>query len=194
MREVLSRHAAGPGLLNFFSRRITRLHPGFGQRFFYRWRTYEPHIHFSEAEGLLPPCELESCFKFCFVRNPYERLVSFFRHIEKLQKHPFHKRVKHWGGFAGLVENLEELAEPSQLSYTLDCSGRPSMDFVGRFENIDRDFGIVAGRLGLEAQLPHRNANTGGHWRDFFTDSLRRRVCRYYNEDFVAFGYSDEIP
>lgn len=193
LREVLNRHAASPGLLNFLSRRITRLSPGLGQRFFYRWRTFEPHIHFSEVQGLLPSRELESCFKFCFVRNPYERLVSFFRHIEKLQTHPYHQRVKNWGGFPGLVENLEELAEPSQLSYTLDREGRPSMDFVGRLENIDRDYEIVAKRLGLEAQLPHRNANPGGRWRDFYTDALRRQVRRYYDEDFVEFGYADEI-
>jgi hypothetical protein len=193
LREVLKRHAAGPGFLNYLSRRITRWSPGLGQRFFYRWRTFEAHLRFSDAQDLLPSRELECCFKFCFVRNPYDRLVSFFRHIETHQEHPYHRRVKNWGGFAGLVEHLEELAEPSQLSYTLDQKGRPSMDFVGRFENIHRDFGIVAGRLGGEPPLPHRNSNPGGRWRDFYTDTLRRRVCRYYNEDFVAFGYSDDI-
>lgn len=193
LREVLNSHAAGSGFLNFLSRRITRLSPVLGQRLFYRWRTFEPHLQFSEVQRLLPSRELETCFKFCFVRNPYERLVSFFRHIETHKEHPYHRRVENWGGFAGLVEHLEELAEPSQLSYTLDQEGRPSMDFVGRFENIHRDFGVVAGRLGIDASLPHRNANPGGRWRDFYTDALRRRVCRFYDEDFVAFGYSNEI-
>jgi hypothetical protein len=193
LREVLSCHAAGPGFLNFLSRRITRLSPGLGQRFFYRWRTFEPHLHFSEAQDLLPSRELESCFKFCFVRNPYERLVSFFRHIEKHQTHPYHQRIKNWGGFPGLVEHLGELAEPSQFSYTLNRERIPALDFVGRLENIDRDYEIVAGRLGLEVQLPHRNANPGGRWRDFYTEELRREVRRFYAEDFVAFGYPDEI-
>jgi hypothetical protein len=193
LREVLNRNAAGSGLLNFISRRITRWNPGLGQRFFYRWRTFEPHLHFSEAQDLLPSRELESCFKFCFVRNPYERLVSFFRHIEKHQTHPYHERVKNWGGFPGLVENLGELAEPSQLSYTLNLNGRPSMDFVGRFENIHQDFGIVAGRLGIEPELPHRNANPGSRWQDFYTGALRNQVYRFYEEDFSVFGYSGDI-
>lgn len=193
LREVLNRHAARPGFLNFLARRITRGSPGLGQRFFYRWRTFEPHVPFSGAQGLLPSRELESCFKFCFVRNPYERLVSFFRHIEKHRGHPHHRRIKNWGGFPGLVEHLGELAEPSQLSYTLDCEHLPAMDFVGRFENIHRDFGIVAGRLGIDARLPYRNANPGGSWRDFYTDSIRDRVFRFYAEDFAEFGYPEEI-
>jgi hypothetical protein len=193
LRKVLNRHAAGPGLLNFLSRRITRLSPGLGQRFFYRWRTFEPHIRFSEAQGLLPSQELDGCFKFCFVRNPYERLVSFFCHIETHFEHPYHERFKKLGGFAGLVAHLEELAEPSQLFYTLNHKGQPAMDFVGRFENINEDYDHIARRLGIEAQLPHLNAKKGVRWRDFYNDALQMEVRRYYEEDFVAFGYSDEI-
>lgn len=189
LREVLNRHAAGPGVGNFLARRIGWLFPALGQKMFYRWRTFEPHIHFSEAQGLLPPAELEACFKFCFVRNPYERLVSFCRHIETHPEHPYHQRVQKWGGFAGLVENLGELAEPSQLAFTLDRAARPAMDFVGRFERIEEDFAFVAARLGIESHLPHRNANPGARWREFYTEDLRREVHRYYEEDFLAFGY-----
>jgi hypothetical protein len=88
-----------------------------------------------------------------------------------------------------LVEHLGELAEPSQLAYTLDLSSRPAMDFVGHFERIDQDFAWVAARLAIESRLPHRNANPGARWREFYTEDLRREVHRYYEEDFLAFGY-----
>jgi hypothetical protein len=194
LREVLNQYAARPGVLNFMARRISRIFPVMGQGGLYRWRTFEPHVPFSEAEVFLPSEILNACFKFCFVRNPYERFVSFYRHIEKHREHPYHQRVKNWGGFPGLVEHLGELAEPSQISYTLNREGRPSMDFVGRFEQIHKDYGFVARRLGIESRLPHRNANPGARWHDFYSEPLRKKVLRYYEEDFVAFGYPNEIP
>jgi hypothetical protein len=193
LREVLNRHAAGPGLANFLSRRITRMSPALGRRMFYRWRTFEPHLRYSEVQDLLPAAELAACFKFCFVRNPYERLVSFFRHIETHSNHPYHRRIACWGGFPDLVDHLAEVAEPSQRAFVLDRDGRPAMDFVGRFERIGEDFAVIADRLGIEARLPHRNANPGVRWRDFYTEDIRREVRRFYAEDFEAFGYPDAI-
>lgn len=121
-------------------------------------------------------------------------MVSFYRHIKKHSEHPYHKKVKNWGGFPGLVEHLPELGEPSQISYMLNSEGRPSMDFVGRFEQIHEDYGFVAGRLGIESRLPHRNSNPVARWQDFYTEALRRKVLCYYEEDFSAFRYVDEIP
>ncbi len=69
-REVLNQYAARPGVLNFMARRISQISPFVGQWIVYRWRTFEPHIPFSEAEILLPSEMLDACFKFCFVRNP----------------------------------------------------------------------------------------------------------------------------
>lgn len=194
LRVVLNRHAAGPGLGNFLSRRIGRLFPGLERRVFYRWRTFEPHLRYAEVQDLLPAAELSACFKFCFVRNPYERLVSFFRHIETHTEHPYHRRVAGWGGFQGLVAHLAELAEPSQRAFVVDRDGRPAMDFVGRFERVGEDFAAVAEKLGIESRLPHRNANPTARWRDFYTEELRREVRRFYAEDFEAFGYPDDIP
>jgi hypothetical protein len=77
-------------------------------------------------------------------------------------------------------------------------STRIAVDFVGRYEQLDRDFSYVRQRLGLDPsiRLPHHNrgpqASAGGDYRRHYTAAMREVVDRVYREDIELFGYSFE--
>lgn len=66
-------------------------------------------------------------------------------------------------------------------------------DFVGRFERLNEDIGVINARLGSALVLPVTNkTRSAPEWRSQFTPELLERAIAYYREDFDRFGY--EIP
>lgn len=118
-------------------------------------------------------------FKFAFVRNPWDRMVSMYKW------HAFHKicsfnqfvtrefprdlwKKKHW------------FVCP-QTDYICDANGEVLADYVGRYENLAADFHYVCTQIGLPPlDLPHANSNRLGKNRAHTT--LRweaRKVLSY---------------
>ena len=88
------------------------------------------------------------------------------------------------------------------------------VDFVGKFERLQKDFDIVCDRLGFEREtLPHVNSSdkASREWRrkfknliyrnnesglrayvDFYDDETREFVSQLYRSDIEMFDYSFE--
>ncbi len=179
------------------------------------------------ALGHLRACEYVSCkyipremfdsyFRFSFVRNPWARMVSFYRHTQCDQRYTFHDFVlKHLPEF--LLPRREWFFRP-QWDYLHDGEGRLLVDFVGRFERLQEDFDVVCERLGIGPHhLPHVNRgearrprfrwnlrriaryatshriqrlNAGKRvYTDFYDDETREAVAELYRRDIETFGY-----
>jgi hypothetical protein len=150
-----------------------------------------------------------SHFKFSFVRNPWDRLVSWWSMIDGnraalvsgARLNEFQVMVL--SGALTFREFLlqcdREVIESegpkwifrNQLEYLSDESGTLMVDFVGRFEHLASDFG-EAMRL-AQAHPPvvipvHRNPRSD--YRTFYDDALAELVAVKYQADIEAFGYS----
>ncbi len=150
-------------------------------------------------------------FKFAFVRNPWDRLVSCYS--QKLNatgpglKHPADKDIKLYAGmpFAEFVEAVYAIPDSeADVHFQSQCEvicgpgkDNPIMaDFVGRFENLAADFDVVAERIGggQRLRLPHklRSKRQSSSYTEFYDDRLRDLVHERYREDIEIFGYSFE--
>lgn len=134
-----------------------------------------------------------SYFKFGFVRNPWDRVVSLYLRKEGIQladKMSFTEFV-YW------IENSSDTSiHPSkhknQLDWFLDEKGNIAVDFIGKFENLESDWKIIANKLGIEAQLPHSNKNREKkkHYTEYYTDELRDIISNKFKTDINYFGYT----
>ena len=151
-------------------------------------------------------------FKFAFVRNPWDRLVSCYsQKIATVPQNPKFKRPnlnppgenRFYSDmpFAEFVEAVhatpDEEANPhfqSQHAVVCDSQGRVMADFVGRFENLREDFAHVAERIGADGlELPHRlksRVRKSRPYADFYDEKLRTLVYERYERDIETFGYS----
>jgi hypothetical protein len=152
-------------------------------------------------------------FKFAFVRNPWDRLVSC--HSEKVAtvpKSPEFRRADlnprgeedrfypgmPFGDFVEAVHAIpDEDANPHFRSQhmTVCCpGGRVMADFVGRFENLREDFAVVAEKIGAPGlELPHQLKSPNRKSRpytDFYNERLKKLVHERYEKDVETFGYS----
>lgn len=148
-----------------------------------------------------------SYFKFAFVRNPWDRLVSWWRMIEQsaASGRPLYG---FWGFILSRASSFEEFLMNcdeeyhdkdgakwifrNQLDYVSDANGI-IVDFVGRCERLQQDFAVVSSRLGLPAmQIPHVNRSEHRHYSEYYSEATRALVAARFARDIEAFGYTFE--
>jgi hypothetical protein len=142
------------------------------------------HLTASELRDLLGD-EFKDYFRFAFVRNPWERMVSVYFYHRKVtgQTMSFHEFLK-WG------EDHQRNHLVPQHEFVVDKDGNLLVDFVGRFERMSEDFSKVCAALKIERELPHLNAATIGDYRSCYNDATREIVDRIYGEDIERFNYA----
>jgi len=143
-------------------------------------------------------------FKFAFVRNPWDRLVStyFFLKsggVNEMDRRFAAEELTGYDSFAAFVEGW--LSEKNiwswvhfkpQHYFICDAALRVRMDFVGQTENIAADFRTLCERLGMAADLKWINRGAYNPYGDYYTDALRDRVATVYDDDIKIFGYRFE--
>lgn len=156
-------------------------------------------------------------FRFCFVRNPYDRIVSAWKSKIVLDNDT------HYSWLRDAVREASRLpidkAEPASFRDAFDyvtgedlVAGRdwhfrpqcellhPEViryDIIGRFENFAKDFRLIFERLGappdiLAMAATRYNATPDSDFRDFYDAELAERVFTFYEKDFAAFGYDPD--
>lgn len=168
----------------------------------------EKHFTARELRAIYGESIWAECFKFAFVRNPWDRLVSWWSMIDALR--PAHLAGRSLNKFQTFVlerastfeeflENCDEdIADTdgrkwiyrNQLEYLADDDGSLLVDFVGRFEHLQRDFNVVTRRVLVEpTTLAHVNKSQHQHYTRYYSRALADNVRHRYALDVKAFGY-----
>ena len=188
MRAVLSPHAHGADklwtnrLLSVFGIPINYC---LGDYRHYRFRIHDP---IRKAARAYPPELLEQLFKFAFVRNPWDLLVSYRNFTRATPNHKRHRRIVKLS-FDEFLQFAIAKGIGRQRRQLTDDQGQLLVDFVGRFENLPQDYVRIAQRLKIPGRLPHANRGAGQDYRDHYTRRTREWVQAAYAEDIEAFGY-----
>lgn len=151
-------------------------------------------------------------FIFSFVRNPYARIVSFFRNKykwdtkdEKYHANGFNARhgIERVGSFADLVHRIQYIPDSVIDRHLLPQSStlypisdyRRLINYVGKVENLAEDFAPITKRYDDRPMNIRANVNRSGQtdWRAYYTKPLAKMVYKRYRDDFELFGYQRGI-
>jgi hypothetical protein len=157
---------------------------------FYRALEFPAHARAIAAKRCLPPQVYESLFKFAFVRNPWDRLVSRYAYLMNNEKHRHHEFVRRLNGFEDYVTWETGRGKFFQHTYVTGSDGQLIVDFVGHYERLREDFAKVCARLGVNADLPRANASSHRDYRTYYTPATREFVGKYFQRDIELFGYN----
>ncbi len=131
----------------------------------------------------------DSFFKFTFVRNPWDWQVSLYHYILEHPENRGHEETRRMGSFRNFVLSRVGLTF-TQTGCLTDADGNLMVNFVGKFENLDRDFGLVCEKVGISANLPHINKMQRSGYRDYYDSETRDLTAKLYAEDIERFGYN----
>jgi hypothetical protein len=150
---------------------------------------------------------VKAYYKFTFVRNPWDRLHSAYFFLKKgginEDNMEFAKKyLSHINSFEQFV--LEWVNETTIDSYWhfipqykfITSATEPAKimtDFTGRFENLDNDFRVLAGKLGFKNKtLQQVNVNsekTSSYINDYSKEMIDK-VAMVYHQDVELLGYN----
>lgn len=122
-------------------------------------------------------------FKFSFVRNPWDRIVSTCCRMEG----EVHRQ--------GIIDTVRkspyrETKWQDQLARLTDEDGGLIVDFVGRYETLQQDFDTVCDRIGvLRSELPKLNITSHDHFSVYYDSKLFDVVAKTFKRDIEYFCY-----
>ena len=135
-------------------------------------------------------------FKFAFVRNPWDRLVSELawrgagKSVDTTRLY-FEKKLskveEEWGSKKG----LSRIHVMPQINFIIDKRTREKIvDFVGRFESLQKDWDVLLSKIGTEKIiLPHRMKSIHIPYWEYYTPRTKDLVYEIYRKDIEYFNY-----
>ena len=185
LAEILKPHALNPA-----NGRMNKLASDLGLVRDWRKFHFRKHANLRKAQSVIPAPVYDGLFKFAFVRNPWERLVSWYQYV---QRTPLHEDCRPGETFADFAARFLEKPRRAQWWMIEDLNGVMGLDYVGRFENLNDDIAYLCQRIGIKAQtLPHRNKMADKDYRTFYDDRLALAVKNTWVYEIDAFGYTFE--
>jgi len=173
-------------------------------------RDYSPLVRLQQLPNFESYFKREDFVTFCFVRNPYTRLLSCY--LDKIV-HPTNFKKKVLLGI-GLDEiNIDrpitfeefikvvETQKPIEMDYHwraqtyLTCQHIVDYSYVGKLESFSKDFKNIGKFLSPDfekyyaAEFNHKT-NAQNLLDKYYTDDLYARVFEIYKVDFLNFSYN----
>lgn len=143
-------------------------------------------------------------FKFTFVRNPYDRLVSAFFYLKQGGKNISDinfadENLSQIDTFEDFVMNwLSEKRVYSwihfypQTHFTESKFPGNEIDFIGKLENIEEDIKKLSEAIGTDIEIKHHNKSSRDNYLDYYTEEMLDKVHQLYKKDFQIYGYEKD--
>ena len=152
------------------------------------------HFTIEERKKHIPKRRINRYFKFCFVRNPWDRMLSEYFYIKKHEGCNCSEDDSRLKTFDTYLKSSLVCSWPGhaqlQKNFVLNSEGNLQVDFVGRFENLQQDFDIVCNKINIPTpKLPHFNETEHGRYTEYYDDETREIVAEKYAQDIEYFGY-----
>lgn len=139
-----------------------------------------------------------SYMKFCFIRHPYDRIMSGWKHINAILN-PLKTFDTYIHNNPLLVSDIEYAhVFMSQKRWIQDTSGCCSVNIIGRFEHLEHDFVSILRRIGF-TNIIHRPKKVNSTSTSSNTKSLEMsyksilRVNQLMQDDLQTFHYKAVI-
>ena len=159
------------------------------ERFEVRGRfTRHKHATLADYHAQMPPALFAELFKFCAVRDPWSRAISFYFTPRRWMKRgltPYWSRDE----FLALLPQLQPMVDYLKIGGQVHA-----LDGLIRLESLGEELPPMLERIGIavdRAQLPHLNRSLAGDCRSYFEadPDLVDVVAEHYREDIDTFGY-----
>jgi len=170
-------------------------------------------VDFPMIKGIDVKEKYKDYFKFCFVRNTWERLLSCW--LSKIKTPDYDDGINWRQGvennfwrygdmfrsemsFDDFINSVSQISDEdadahfrSQYTFIYDEEGNSIVDFIGRFENINNDFKKVCDIINCKnTALAHLYNQRHDHYRKYYNSYTAKSIAKRYEEDIDIFKFT----
>ncbi len=152
------------------------------------------HSTLADLDGLVGHEELDGLFIFTMVRNPWDRMVSYY-HWLRTQRfaNPSVDLAKSlaFDAFIAAPQVAQSFERAPAASYVTDARGVERARLYIRLEYLEEDLAPLEAHLGFKLDVPHANrSDRAPDYRSAYDAKTRALVARICARDIAQFGYS----
>ncbi|MDM8168652.1 sulfotransferase family 2 domain-containing protein [Roseovarius sp.] len=151
------------------------------------------HSTLRDIDGLVSRAFIEGAFVVTMVRNPWDRVVSYYHWLRAQGfDHPAVRLAKAVGfsAFLNHPQTRESLRAHPYGSYVTGPEGGERCDLFIRLERFAEDAEALWEHLGFRLELPRVNASERGvAYRDYYSETDSALVGELCGADIARFGY-----
>jgi hypothetical protein len=178
----------------------------------------QQHLTARETRDLYGEKVFANYHKFAVVRNTWDLLVSHylwggwgpFGNLEKwfhyggMWGHPYSLKKLRLGRLPTFAEYLSNLhgynrklnfnRSQADLTFQLDAlsiDGKLAVDYLGRFENLQKDFDLFCNKVGINPKKlrPVHKSTRKKHYSEFYNQKTRDFVAQKFKGDIEFFKF-----
>lgn len=152
------------------------------------------HSRLSDLDGLLPPERIRAMRIVTIVRNPWDRMVSYYHWLQRQGfEHPAVARAgaMPFGAFLRHSETQAEIRNDQIDDYLRLADGTVPLTTILRQDRLSDDLAAFAAELGISIDLPHENrSDRPRDWRGLYDDETAEIVARAYADDIARHAFT----
>ncbi|MBE9080431.1 sulfotransferase family 2 domain-containing protein [Romeria aff. gracilis LEGE 07310] len=146
-----------------------------------------------------PPKLYADYFKFAFVRNPWDRLVSCW--LDKVVKHNMYRfkegdreKMRQFENFVDYVAGLDIENCDRHLQLQSRLIDLNHVNYIGRLETFEADLNQVCKMIGVKGDAISRKNTSAKRqpYQDYYSPAIQAKVAQIYQTDIQLFGYQFE--
>lgn len=143
------------------------------------------HITAGQAKAHLDQKIWDSYFKFCFERNPWDKVISLYFWRYRSRRRP---------SITKFVESETPMILKRRGFEIYTIEGQVAVDKIFRYENLAEELETIRKQLGIPEQilLPHAKSQFRKEkqsYRDYFGEQEQARVADLFGEEINLMGY-----
>ena len=133
-----------------------------------------------------------SFFSFSFVRNPWDWQVSLYNYMLSREDHFQHEFVNSFANFDEYVEWRCKNEVRFQKDFIYSDNDDLLVSFVGKFENLEKDFRKICEEIGVFPTLPRLNISNAEPYQSYYSKKSIGLIKETFRPDIETFDYEFE--
>lgn len=163
------------------------------------------HMTLKEYSKVLPKNIIDNLFKFTIIRNPFDLVVSLYNYGINSEKVIWNGRTDYeykknisFNNFVNFLYKLSYENNRNGLNtnvVSLDEyieTENISLDFIGRFENLEKDFKQICNILDINNKtIPFKNKSIkkSNNYKDYYDDKTKDIVSLIFKDELKKYKY-----
>jgi hypothetical protein len=138
--------------------------------------------------------KFDEYFKFTIVRNPWDRILSLY--FWGTQIKPNRGIQQNWiteDNFSSWIKTTfvkDKLYQiwPNQIDL-MSMNKKNTIDFTGRFENLETDWNYICNKLGVDNELKFLYSTKHKPYYEYYDTESIEIINKFYTNDIKTFNY-----